>query len=240
MSRLTFLPLMLLLAGLPATALGFDHKPLDAILRAHVRGGRVDYAGIKARDADKLAAYVKAVGSASVSGMSKNAKLAFYLNAYNALVIKAVVDRWPGITSVMKVPGFFKSKRYKVAGRTVTLDQLENKVIRPTFKEPRIHFALVCAARSCPPLPSRAFSASGLDKTLDRLARSFINSSRGVQVSGDTIRVSRLFEWYAGDFVAAAGSVGKFLARYHKTHADKLKAATKLDYLNYDWALNKK
>ena len=217
-----------------------DHKPLHQILSTRVKGGRVDYAGIRNHAATRarLNSYVAAVGQAKVGGMGRKARLAFYLNAYNALVLKAVVDRWP-LANVTKVPGFFKRLRHKVAGRLVTLDQLENKIIRPQFKEPRIHFALVCAARSCPPLASAAFGAANLEPMLERLARSFINSHRGVQVRGGAVKVSKLFNWYAADFAAASGSVGKYLARYHKRHATRLTGG-KLDYLHYDWSINKK
>ena len=236
---LTLLAALILLAP-AAPAQAFDQKPFQRILWSYVKGGRVDYAGIHA-DAGaraRLGHYLRSVGNANLAGMSRDAQLAFYLNAYNALVIKAVVDRWP-VTSVMKVKGFFKRFKYKVAGATVSLDQLENKVIRPRFKEPRIHFALVCAARSCPPITPRVFKAATLQRTLDGLARAFISSHHGVQVRGDKVRVSKLFQWYAADFKAAAGSTGKYLARYHKKHAGLL-ARGGLGYLPYDWSLNKK
>ncbi|MBW2735134.1 MAG: DUF547 domain-containing protein [Deltaproteobacteria bacterium] len=234
---LATLSLSLSLSLVSPAAHAFDHAPFDTILRAHVRHGRVDYAAIKAGSSHAaLNAYIKALGDASLSGMNRNAKLAFYLNAYNALVIKSVVDRWPQISSVVKVSGFFDRSRFKVAGRALTLNQLEKKVILPTFKDPRVHFALVCAARSCPPLGSRAFSARGLDGVLQKLARRFVNSRHGVQVQGEQIRVSKLFEWYAKDF----GNVGAFLGRYHRQHGAKLVAAKRFSYLKYDWALNKR
>lgn len=224
-------------AAPPAHA--FSHAPLDALLKKHVRRGKVDYQGIKSTSQAQLDAYVAAVGKARIGAMSRQTRLAFYLNAYNALVIKGVVDRLPGLSSVMKVKGFFDKQRHLVAGKRVTLNQLENTIIRPTFKEPRIHFALVCGARSCPPLRAAAFRAAGLDGVLERLARNFINSGYGVQVKGDAVKVSQLFKWYAADFEQASGSVGKYLARYHKTHAERLPTA-KLGYLHYSWALNKK
>ena len=144
MKRTTLLALgLVLLSTTPAAAL--SHKPFDTILRTYVKNGRVDYAGIKANAKTNLDAYVKSLASAS-PGSSANAKKAFYFNAYNAIVIKAVVDRWPEVKSVLKVPGFFKRLRYTVAGRKVTLDQLEKKVILGEFKDARTHFALVCAA----------------------------------------------------------------------------------------------
>lgn len=225
--------LTLLLAAPDAHA--FDHSRFDAILKAHVRAGRVDYAAIKARAKADLDAYVTAVGGAKIDGLSRDAKLAFYLNAYNAMVIKAVVERWPNIESVIKVSGFFDGARYRVAGRSVTLNQLEKKIILPTFKEPRVHFALVCAARSCPPLRARAFAGRGLSRVLEGLTKRFVNSNRGVRMEGGRVSVSKLFQWYAKDF----GDVKAFLARYHDRHAAAIKAASSLAYLHYDWALNK-
>ena len=222
------------------SARAISHTPLDSILRKCVKGGRVDYAGIKKKAADRLDAYVEAVGKAALPSTS-SARLAFYLNAYNALVIKAVVDRWPAIKSVMKVPGFFKRIKYRVAGKTVTLDQLENKIIRPEFKDARVHFALVCGARSCPPLSSRAFSSSNVQSKLERLTKRFINSRLGVKKSkSGEYKVSQLFNWYADDFKRAAGSVGKFLAKYHTKDGAALATQTTFAFQRYSWALNSK
>ncbi|PIE17378.1 MAG: hypothetical protein CSA65_09100 [Proteobacteria bacterium] len=230
---------LLSLTVLYGEAQALSHKPFDTILRTYVRNGRVDYAGIKANAKGPLDAYVAALGKARPGG-STNAQKAFYFNAYNALVIKAVIDRWPSITSVAKVPGFFKRIRYRVAGRSLTLDQLEKEVILARYKDARTHFALVCGARSCPPLSSRAFAARGLDRVLDRLARRFINGKEGVVKSRRGFKISKLFAWYAQDFTAAEGSVGKYLAKYHRAHAAALKAASSFAHLPYDWALNKK
>ena len=149
------------------------------------------------------------------------------------------MDRWPGVGGVRKVPGFFKKLKHRVAGKSITLDDLENKVIRPTFKDPRVHFALVCGARSCPPLRCRAFYGGGLNRVLERLTRRFINSKLGVRAEGEKLSVSKLFTWYAGDFEASDGTVGKYLARYHKTQGARL-ATAKLEYQPYSWALNKR
>lgn len=143
--------LILLLAIVPREAEAADHRAFDAILRAHVARGQVDYAAISKERKAALGAYLKMIAGAKPEALDSADRLAFYLNAYNALVIKAVVDRWPQISSVRKIDGFFDRLSYQVGGRQLTLNQLENRVIRPTFKDPRIHFALVCAARSCPP-----------------------------------------------------------------------------------------
>ena len=211
----------------------------DDLLRRFCQGGRVDYGGIHREARSELDGYVKHLGSHKPP-RDKKARLAFYLNAYNALVIKKVVDGWPGFKGVKTVPGFFKRLQHTVGGRKVTLDQLENKIIRPTFKDPRIHFALVCGARSCPPLRCRAFAGGSLDKVLEALTRRFINSSLGVREEGQKFHISRLFEWYKEDFVAASGSVGKYLSRYHKTHAEALAGQKTFSYQPYSWTLNKR
>ena len=216
---------------------GFDHSAFDTILRAHVKAGRVDYSGIKQNSLAALRAYTKAIAEAKLAGLSNKQRLAFYINAYNASVVAAVIDHLP-LSSVMKVKGFFDRKQHAIAGKKFTLNQLENKVIRPRFNEARIHFALVCAAKSCPPLQGRAFSAKRLNRDLDRLTRRFIRG-KGVKLSQVGARVSKLFEWYAEDFNKAEGSVAAFLAKYRKEDASKLTAPNlKISYLEYDWSLN--
>lgn len=218
-------------------AQAFDHGAFDALLGKYVKRGQVDYSGIKSSAKSELDQYVGRLASAKVSGLTKNAQLAFYLNAYNALVIKSIVDRLP-LSSVMKSDGFFKKNQHKLAGKSLTLDQLENSLIRPQFQDARVHFALVCGARSCPPLGPRAFSPATVQADLDRLTRRFVMGS-GVKIQGQQVEISKLFQWYASDFEKAAGSVGKFLARYRKADAERLSAG-KFTYLAYSWVLNGK
>lgn len=230
--------LLMLASPVAAGAPPPDHGPLDKILRARVKAGKVNYKAIKKSDRDALEAYVKAVGDANLDGLSREDKLAFYLNAYNALVIKSVVDRLP-LSSVKGVKGFFDGARHRVAGKALTLNDIENKVIRPGFKEPRIHFALVCAARSCPPLMPRAFMGKTVKRDLEKLTRRFLNSSIGAVVKDGEVKASQLFNWYAQDFVKAAGSVGAYLAKYRLADAEVLRAeGLKVKFLEYDWKLN--
>ena len=237
--KIWFLALLLLVPS-PSIAgsLPPDHAPLDKILRTHVKNGRVNYTAIKTRDLTTLETYIESVGSACLGDLSREGKLAFYLNAYNALVIKSVIDRMP-LPSVKGIKGFFDGKRYKVAGKSLTLNDLENKIIRPRFKEPRIHFALVCAAKSCPPIMSKAFSAKTVKRDLERLTRRFLNSSAGVVIKGDKVTVSQLFNWYAVDFVKSAGSVAAYLAKYRPGDAELLgDKDLKISFLEYNWKLN--
>lgn len=219
-----------------AQALAFDHDPLDKLLKAHVRKGRVDYKAL-AGDVASLDSYLAAVAEAKTRSMKTNAALAFYLNAYNALVLKQVLAMGAA-RKVVDVPGFFDKKTHVVAGRTLTLNALENELIRPRFKEPRIHFALVCAARSCPPLQRRAFRARTVRRTLQRLAKAFVRSRHGLRKKGDAFEVSKLFEWYRKDFEDQAGSLAEYLARLAPAHADALRAGAALTFGEYDWRLN--
>ncbi|MCB9555635.1 MAG: DUF547 domain-containing protein [Deltaproteobacteria bacterium] len=211
----------------------FDHSVFDALLKAHVRQGQVDYSAIKRTGVAALDRYLARVAEAKPDAFSRSARLAFYLNTYNALVIRAVVERLP-LSSVQKVPGFFDKLRYRVAGRTLTLNELENQVIRKQFAEPRIHFALVCGAKSCPPLGDRAFQGKTLAARLEQLTRAFLNSRHGVTGQGPKVLVSKLFSWYAADFGKTSPAIRAFIARYNSQVA----TAGALDFLPYDWQLN--
>lgn len=215
-----------------------DSKPFEKLLKKYVDSkGGVNYAGWKENAEDKAAldAYVTAVGDAKVEG-SDAARLAFYVNAYNALVLKAILDKYP-IESVMKVPGFFKETKHKVAGKDLTLDQLENEVIRKEFAEPRIHFVLVCGAKSCPPLQRKAATEKNLEGLLESSTKSFV--PRATRVEEGKITTSKLFEWFKDDFVKKEGSVAKFVAKYAPKHAEALLAeGAVIGFSHYSWKLN--
>lgn len=213
-----------------------DAAPWQRVLSGYVtRDGGVRYAALRANEADRAALerYVRAIAEAEPDGWSRNAQLAFYLNAYNALVVHAVLEHWP-IESVQGVPGFFDRERHRVAGRAMTLNQLENEVIRRRFDEPRIHFALNCASASCPPLSRRAFEASSLDRRLAALTRAFVR--RTTRVTGDAVRVSRIFEWYGEDFEDVRAFVASRLAERDRAGARDEGRPLRFD--PYDWDLN--
>lgn len=217
-----------------------DHAAFDVLLKKHVnKRGMVNYAAWKKSDADMAAlnAYLKSVAEADLKGSSYKAKLAFYINSYNALVISSVLEKYP-IESVMKVDGFFKKQTHTIAGRKLTLDALENEVIRKQFKEPRIHFVLVCAAMSCPRLRPEALTLDNVGKIMHVAAKEFINGASTIE--GDTLKTSQLFNWFKDDFIAKEGSVEKFLAKYYVKEKSRLsKGELKLDFTEYNWDLNK-
>jgi hypothetical protein len=232
----------------PAGAL--DMSAYAKLLEVHTRsvddtaGTRVDYAAL-GRD-PAWAAFLATLAAATPPGdaASRDERLAFWINAYNALAIDVVVKHQP-IASIRDAGSLlqpvWKRPAGTVGGRVVTLDEIEHAILRP-MGEPRIHVAIVCASTSCPSLAREPFEAEGLDAQLDAAARRFVADRRkGVRIEGDGVRLSSIFDWFEGDF-AASGGVLAFVRR----HADpELRAALdalgpdpQLAYFDYDWSLN--
>jgi len=231
------LMLACLAASLMPARAAVDHAPFDALLRQNVRNGLVDYQGFQTPAFD---GYVRTLASASTEGMSNEDRLAMYVNAYNAFVIRGVLSNWP-VDQVIKIRGFFDTAKYTVAGRDVTLDELENQIIRP-FGDARVHAALVCGAKSCPPLRNEAYRGDKLGDQLDDQVTLWVNdrSKNRIDRGDRKLLVSMTFKWYKEDFEAAGGPAG-FLRKYLKSADDQKWLAAgdyQLDYLKYDWDLN--
>ena len=250
MRTLSALALACAALSAPQALADVDHGPWDALLKKHVADGKVDYAGVRA-DQAKLDAYLDALGKADPSKLSKAKRYAFWINAYNAFTFKGVLDKLPadkakwGGFSVTKVPGFWKKIKYTVAGKQLTLDDMEHKVLRPVFKDARVHFAIVCASIGCPALRSEAFVASKLEAQLDEQTALFCKDASKLKIDAEkmTIAINPIFKWFGQDFVDDAGSVPKFLARHvaDKALAEKLQTAKwKISFVEYDWGLNAK
>lgn len=219
-----------------------DHAPFHALLQANVKGSKVNYDGF-AKSAE-FKAYVEAIGKTDPATLpTRNARLAFWINAYNALTIHGVLAYYPNIQSVLKVkPDFFKTKSRLVGSKNISLDDIENKIIRPEFNEPRIHAALNCASVSCPPLANFAFTEKGLNEQLTKVFGDFVNdtSRNQVDAASGTVKLSKIFDWYGVDFQKAGGPA-KYMAAFAKDEAQKkaFETATKVEFLPYDWNLNK-
>lgn len=228
MNAYKIIPLIL---GLLATFLHADwHSDYDSLLRKYATPQGVKYKAWVANKADvaKLHSVTDAIAKQAPSG-DYNAKLAFHLNAYNAWILRAVIDNYP-MKSIKDVKLlFFKRYNITVSGRKMSFSHLENNIIRKQFKEPRIHFALNCASKSCPPLHNKAFHANTLGRTLKKLTRNFVNSPSGVTVDGNTARISKIFDWYKSDF----GNVATYINQYRK---EKITGSIK--HQSYDWSLN--
>lgn len=217
-----------------------DPAPFESLLENYVDGeGRVDYAGMLEEDeaTGKLETYLDEVGEADLEGHTDDEKLAFYLNAYNALTIGSILDEWP-TDSPRSIKGFFKVREHDVAGREVTLDALEHEIVRKKFSEPRIHFVLVCAAASCPRLRRTALTGENVDDVLESAAEEFIPQVTALE--DGSVVTSALFDWFSEDFVDAAGSVRDYLKKY--VDGDVAEALedeeTDIEFREYDWSVN--
>lgn len=214
---------------------------LGSVLSKYVSGGKVDYEGLRADRAD-LDAYLKTVSTASGT-----LSLAFYLNAYNAIVLGALIDSGSALpVNVTDLKGFFETKKHKVAGKDMTLNELESYA-RKTYKDARVHFAFNCGAKSCPPLPNKIFTEATLDKTLTDLTSKFLNGS-GVKIDDakKTIAVTKLMDWYKQDFVDNEGSIEAYIKKWVTDPTKKaaletaLSAGYTITYQGYNWNPNKK
>lgn len=217
----------------PGTGNGITHQLWDELLRAHVSStGKVDYTGFK-KDEAKLNRYLQKLADTPVQDdWSRNEKLAYWINAYNAFTVKLIVKNYP-VSSIRDLHNGnpWKVEWIELGGKTHTLDNIEHDIIRPKFNDPRIHFAVNCAAHSCPPLHNRAYTAGRLDQQLDQQTRQFINNPKYNQLSPDRIVLSKIFEWYAQDF----DNLIDFLNQYAEV---EITEDAKVAYMEYSWKLN--
>lgn len=237
MTRALFLTL--LLCATPPAQAALDLVSWGALLGPAVSDGQVDYR--QWRDNPSFDALVDQVATTDITGMSREEVLVFYINAYNILAARGILDG-SAPSSILRRYTYFKRDKYTVAGRVINLDELEHQLIRP-LGESRTHFAVVCASQSCPVLRDEAYTLAKLDQQLDDAARVFINDTRRNRFETDSKKaeVSRIFDWFEEDFDADAGSVQVYLARYIEDQAIARLLSRKqftVNYLDYDWSLN--
>ncbi len=221
-------------SGLP------DPAPFDAVLAAGARNGGFDYRGVTGQEKKRLAAYLANLGDARPAGMNADEKKAFYINAYNAMAISIVLDRYP-IRSIRDVAGSFDKIKRKVGGEILSLDVIENRL--RALGDPRIHFAIVCVSESCPPLAARAYRPESVEAALDHQGRAFANDPKrnAIDRAKETIALSKIFDWNRKEFERDAGSVTKYVARYvedRETAAWLASTSQAPKFLDYDWSLN--
>lgn len=225
-------------AGEPA----FDHAAWTKILATHVDdAGRVAYRNLQTQDRAAFDAYLAQLAKARPETWPRPEQLAFWINAYNAGMVSAVLQGRTPEPPISRVK-LFKFWKFDVAGRGRTLDEIEHEILRKQFTEPRIHFALVCAATSCPPLRREAYTAAALDAQLDDQGRGFVGDAtrNTLDVATKTLEISKIFDWFRGDFEAAAESVPRFLARFVDDPALRAWLGTDppASFQDYDWTLN--
>ncbi len=221
-----------------------DHHLYAELLKTHVKNGVVDYQGFK-KDEARLDRYLEMLAKTDTQGLSRNDQFAFYINAYNAWTIKLILSGYPGVESIKDLGSFFKSpwkkKIARIDGKVITLDNIEHDILRARFKDPRIHFAVNCASKSCPPLMSKPYKGGVLDHQLTSMTEKFINDPEYNHLKGKTLYVSRIFDWYADDF---NGDIVGFFLKYAKGNTLAMlkenRSEIDVEYLDYDWSLNGK
>ena len=223
----------------PADAV-VDHSPWDALLKRYVDAdGRVAYRDLQAHDRPAFERYLATLAQAQVEGMTEAEEKAFWINAYNAAIVNGVLQGYTA-ENVFARKRFFSWYTLPVAGKDRSPDEIEHQILRKKFHDPRIHFALVCASTSCPKLRREAYVAERVDQQLTEAAHAFINDPARNRLDPQQLALSRIFQWFAEDFVRSAGSVPRFVQRF--VNDDKRKTletkADDLHYLQYNWTLN--
>jgi hypothetical protein len=241
-------------ARVPAAEFDASHGKWTSVLASHMVGSNVKYAALK-KNRTELDVYVKSlkdVRAEEFKSWPRPEKYAFWINAYNAFTVQLIVDNYPlkSITDIKKdgkdawntpfIPLAHLAPKLK--RKKLTLNDIENEVLRPTFKDARIHAAVNCAAISCPPLAAEAFRAKDLEKQLDRQTTAWLADSTRNQFdkAGRTAKLSKIFEWYADDFKVSGKGPAAWLAKNAPlTHREWLAGrSVKVGYLEYDWKLN--
>ncbi len=224
-------------------ALAWDHTytDYDRFLKKEVRDGKINYAGIK-KDPHELEAFIQKVERLTedeLKGFPSSQAIAFWINVYNAFTVKLILEHYP-VKSIRDIESPWKRKFIKTAGRTLSLDEIENEILRSKFNEPRIHFALVCAAQSCPELRPFAYRADQLEKQLEESGSLFIRDTTRNKVIPDhenRIFLSQVFEWYGQDFRKSGKTLLDYLQKLGKIQFER---SPQIGYLSYSWELNER
>jgi hypothetical protein len=240
----------LTMVGLLALAVGFlgaetttiDNQIYAGLLARHVRHGVVDYRGLK-QEEPQLDRYLDVLSKVAPGSLTAAARFAFYVNAYNAWTLKLILEHYPGITSIKDAGSLWRSpwkkKIARIDGRLLTLDEIEHGILRTQFKEPRVHFAVNCASKGCPPLYGVPFNGRDLDRQLDFVTRSFINDPSRYRLEDDVLYVSRIFKWFPEDFNHdPIGFFRTYAEGGLKVELQKRAQHLRVKYLDYDWSLN--
>lgn len=237
-----------------ANTTAVDHRAWDGLLKTYVIPGadglnRVDYGAFKKDGRDALKKYLLTLNRVDLATLGRQEQFAFLANLYNAKTIDIVLDHYPvkSIKDISLGGGLFatftggpwKAKVLTIGGVSLSLDDIEHEILRKSFKDPRVHYAVNCASVGCPNLGTEAFTGARLDQQLDAAARAYINSPRGVTASGTSLQVSSIYEWFKADF----GGDDAGVLRHLQTYAEpsllaRIKSIGRISNHNYDWRLN--
>lgn len=219
------------------------HEIWDSLVKKHAKlDGLVDYKGF-IRDSAELNRYLRLLESAHPNDQAwtRQEQMAYWINAYNAYTVQLIVRNYPtkSIKDIQRGLPFVNSvwdlKFIRIQGFTYDLNNIEHNILRPVFKDARIHAAINCASYSCPRLLNEAYTAQHLETQLENAMRSFVNDPLRNQIAAEKARISEIFKWFKGDFMRDADSVREYLNRYSKV---KLTDKTEISFLDYQWRLN--
>ncbi len=227
---------------LHAVGAAVDHHMFADLLQKFVDDGVVDYRGFKKEEA-RLDRYLEYLAGIQPDTLNDKERFAFFANAYNAWTLKLILEHYPGIRSIKDAGSLWRSpwkqKIARIDGRLLTLDEIEHDILRAQFGDPRVHFAVNCASKGCPPLWREPFSGQTLDRQLDQATRAFINDPARYRLDGNTLYVSRIFKWFAEDF---NDDPIEFFQQYAENglrkELERRAKDLRVKYLDYDWSLN--
>lgn len=246
-------------AHTPDATLTLDHGVWDSLLKSYVKPApdgvnRVDYKAFKTDGHETLKRYIAGLEAADPSKLDKPEQMAFWINLYNAKTVDIILEHYPvksireinleeSLLGFLKksvgVGGPWKAEVVKVNGRALSLDNIEHDILRPIYKDPRIHYAVNCASYGCPNLQGSAFTGATLDTQLDAGARAFVNHPRGIKVEDGRIRASSIYDWFQVDFGGTPAGVLDHARRYASAELKaSLEGRTTIDSFDYDWRLN--
>jgi hypothetical protein len=231
-----------------------DHDAWNKWLAAHVVAGKgvsqginlVRYQKVSAANKAALDTYLKRMGAVPISTYSRAEQKAYWINVYNALTVDLMVDRWPveTIRDVDISPGLFADgpwgkKLFSVEGVKISLNDIEHRILRPVFRDPRVHYAINCASLGCPNLRPTAYRRAGLDAALQAAAVAFVNHPRGARVDQGRLYVSSIYDWFESDFGGSERGVIEHLRKFAKPALKKqLSGVTEIEDDQYDWRIN--
>ncbi len=228
-----------------------DHGAWQRILGAYLAPGadrvnRFAYASLGPADGRALDGYIAGLAATPVSALARPEQLAYWINLYNALTVQVVLDHYPvaSIHDIAISPGFFTIGPWdkaliEVEGEAVSLNDIEHRILRPNWRDPRVHYAVNCASIGCPDLQAATFTAENAEALLEAAARAYVNHPRGARIENGALTVSSIYAWYREYFGDSEAGVIAHLKRYAGPELAKaLETVTEIDGYEYDWALN--
>lgn len=231
-------------------ARSIDQQPWSDFLARYLVPGtdginRLAYGRVLPADREALSVHIDALAGLPITAYRRAEQFAYWVNLYNAATVRVVLDHYP-VASILDVrlggalsPGPWSKKLLRIEGEEVSLDDIEHRILRPFWHDPRLHYALNCAALGCPNLRPSAFAASGMDSALDAAARGYVNHPRGARVAQGRLFVSSIYRWYAGDFGGSDGAIIGHLRRYAAPPLTRaLAPLSRIAGDQYDWSLN--